>query len=42
MSILEFSHLKYSYNDKQIILRDVSGRLESGRLPRHSRSLRLR
>lgn len=32
MSILEFSHLKYSYNDKQIILRDVSGRLESGRL----------
>lgn len=32
MSILSFSNLKYSYNDKQGVLKGISGQLELGKL----------
>ena len=32
MSILSFSNLKYSYNDKQGVLKGISGQLELGKI----------
>ena len=41
MSILSFSNLKYSYNDKQGVLKGISGQLELGKNLCDSRSVRL-